>query len=230
MWRSFVIPVLAGALGGCAATPISKLAAEINDTRRRDVMVFTPGDELEIQFRDFPTWNHETRVLPDGVASYRAIDGVHTAGLTLDGLTAELNARYGRILNNPGLTVFPTKLAPRQVYVIGEVNTPGVIEIEGERGLTVVEAIARAGGPRLATSLLENVVLVRWDAVGQRQREWTFDVSQEQWGTPEPVFLQPYDLLFVPNKRIVRVNIWIEQYIIRNIPLPLRATAATGGL
>ena len=50
---------------------------------------------------------------------------------------------------------------------------------------------------------------------------WKIDCSIEQWSSTKAIWLQPGDIIFIPNKTVDKVNIWIDQYIRRMIPLPI---------
>ncbi len=68
-------------------------------------------------------------------------------------------------LVNPQVTVIVLKYAERAVNVIGAVNSPQAVPFPPERGLTLLEAIARAGGfSRLADR--SKVKIIRTDDKG----------------------------------------------------------------
>ena len=54
----------------------------------------------------------------------------------------------------------------REIYIAGEVKTPGVIEYQDE--LTVLDALLRSGGPTKETADIENIILIRTQADGER--------------------------------------------------------------
>lgn len=111
-------------------------------------------------------------------------------------------------------------VTPRSVHVLGEVNEPGQIPIEAGRRLTLVEAIARAGSHKPATAHTSSLVLVRWDRTKQQQLAWTIDARPKYWGSAKPIFLQPYDIVYVPNIPIDDLGYWVDNYIRRLIPIP----------
>ncbi len=211
--------VIAFAASGCSTgKPIAEIAEEIGKTYHPETNVLVPGDILDIKFK-LPDWNHQTRVRPDGMASFLGIADLPAAGRTVEMLAKTLNERYSGLLAEPTVSVLLTTLATREVIVMGEVQKPGAIPVDRGR-LTLIEAIGRAGGPVASTNLLENTLLVRWDPKEQRQVAWLIDASPEQWTSEAPIYLQPFDVVWVPNKRIVQVDIWVEQHITRLIPIP----------
>ena len=79
-------------------------------------------------------------------------------------------------LVNPQVTVMVVKYAERSVNVIGSVNSPQAVPFPPERGLTLLEAITRAGGfSRLADR--SKVSITRTDEKGVST---TFTVNAEK--------------------------------------------------
>lgn len=117
-------------------------------------------------------------------------------------------------------TAAGTDVTTRSVHVLGEVNEPGQIALEAGRRLTLVEAIARAGGHRPATAHTSSLVLVRWDRMKQQQLAWKIDARPKFWSSAKTVFLQPYDIVYIPNIPIDDLGFWVDNYIRRLIPIP----------
>ena len=221
------------ALASCSATgdSIADLASEINATLDTGRVVIAVGDSIGVTFPFKDQWNHEAFVLPDGSASFQLIDAVPVAGLTLADLDTRLTELYNKKRNNQekiDLTVAVTTagggagvsaVTGRVVYVIGDVNNPGPVIIAG-RSLTLIEAIGAAGGHLKATANLRNVILVRKLADSKELRSWRLDADVYNWGSVPPIFLQPHDIVFVPNTAIDDVDIWVDQYIRRLMPFP----------
>jgi hypothetical protein len=63
---------------------------------------------------------------------------------------------------------------------------------------------------------------VRWDAQSHSQLAWKIDARPKHWGGKQAaVVLQAHDVVYVPNTFIDEVDIWVDNYIRRLIPLPL---------
>ncbi len=217
------LPVLMLGLSACAlpgGPPLPEVAAQINASLVRGKFVIGPGDKLQVSFRDAIERNHAVDVRADGWACFTGLDDIQVSGLTLEQLDQRLTQAYDVILQDPELTVHLVTAGGRFVTVMGEVDTQGQIPIEPDGRLTLVEAIGKAGGYDKYTAHVSNTVLVRWNADEQRQMYWIFDARPEFWNRGEPIFLQPYDLVFIPNTPIDDVGIWIDMYIRRLIPLP----------
>ena len=179
-----------------------------------------PGDQISVRFTETAnTWDHDTMVRPDGMAAFMAIDDLQVAGLTFEELDARLEEDYGAVLQQPEVTVLPLLLSGRKVTVIGEVRRPGELVLEDPQ-LTLLEAIGRAGGPIQGRASMQNVLLVRWVPAEARRRAWKIDSRPGRWTEKGAIFLQPSDVVYVPPRVIVKVNDWVDRFIVRNIPFP----------
>jgi polysaccharide biosynthesis/export protein len=215
--------LLLAVLPGCESAggpPLSLIAETVNSTLEPNVVVFNVGDQIEVRFPYAPTWNQVVDVAPDGSASFMAIGRLIVAGMSPGTLNQSLREAYSLVLENPELDVVVRGLAARTVYVMGEVEEPGAIELGPDRRMTLLEAIASADGPHKETAYLAQTLLVRWSASTGRQLYWVIDAREEHWAGTVPLYLQPYDVIFIPNTPIDDVAIWIDNYIRRMIPFP----------
>lgn len=213
--------VLLALAPGCSATGTSlvELAPVINATYEGERMGILPGDVLEVRFTEHEDWNHETVVRADGTASFLHLGDVPVGGVSLAELDEYLTEAYAATIRQFELTVFLKQTGGRSVAVTGAVDEPGIYPLpQGRR--TLLEALAGAGGAVERDGNLENILLVRWLPSEDRQVVWRIDARPANWDVAEPVLLQPYDVVYVPLKAIVHVNIWVDQYIRQMIPFP----------
>lgn len=179
-------------------------------------LVLSPGDGIDIKFFHTPELNDSQTVRPDGKITLQLIGEVTAQGKTPDDLRGELIRLYTPELKNLEIAVIVRSLSDRRVYVGGEVNKPGVIPMPGR--LTALEAIMEAGGFKMETAKLKSVVVIR-----QREgklRGSLIDFSETPNGQVDPSFyLQPRDIIYVPETAIVKVNRWVDQYIYKILPM-----------
>ena len=218
---AFLPTVLFLGLGACLSSggPLPLMAEEINQTLSPEHVALQAGDLLEVRFAEEMEWNHQTEVRQNGMASFYLLDEVAVAGMSLEQLDVLLEERYTSHLVDPKLTIAVIAAAPRHVTVMGEVQKPGEIEISGKR-ISFLEALGKAGGPRLDSASPNATLLIRWMPETQTQQVWKIDAHWDHWGQGPPLLLQPYDIIFVPNKPIVDANIWVDRYIRKMIPIP----------
>ena len=69
---------------------------------------------------------------------------IHAAGLTADGLAQQVNAHLTKIIKEPDAVVGIAEFHSQSVSVLGEVNTAGQYQVQGQKKL--LEAISMAGG------------------------------------------------------------------------------------
>jgi len=175
------------------------------------------GDALHIRFYFHEELDEDIPVRPDGRVSLQLIDDVLAAGLTPVELASALKAAYAKHLRKPEITVQVMRVAPRRVYVGGEVKKPGLIETVDV--ITAVKAIMQAGGAK-DTGNLESVVVLRYRA-GMEPEFIRVDLRDDlRTGTKhEDIPLRAYDLVFVPKTFIASANQFVSQYIDKMIPL-----------
>jgi polysaccharide biosynthesis/export protein len=83
-------------------------------------------------------------VSPDGKISFPMIGEITASGLTTSQLTNAVTQALKEYLNDPKVSVNIVKLRTTRVYVLGEVNKPGMYELEKLHN--VLDAIGIAGG------------------------------------------------------------------------------------
>jgi len=117
-----------------------------------------------------------------------------------------------------GDVVFVPK-ANMNVYVGGEVGTPGLVSMQGRT--TVAAAIIRAGGFR-ETARSDSVILLRQGPDGKPQAT-KLNVSAVLERGGADLDLRPYDVVFVPKSTIAKVDRFIEQYVRQLLPISMNA-------
>jgi len=106
--------------------------------------VLGKGDVLDITVWREPMLSGEALVRADGMISVGLLGDVRAVGRTPMDLKDEIQRRLKEFVAAPAVTVTLKTPASQKFYVIGEVKTPG--EYDLAKNLTVVQAIARAGG------------------------------------------------------------------------------------
>jgi len=150
------------------------------------------------------------RVTPEGSISLPAIGCVPAQGLTLRELQQELNERYREQIE--GMEVIPVLVqrAPRFVYVLGEVHTPGRFELVGPT--TVIQAISMAGGWNVGANLRQVVVFRRDDS--WQLLATMLNLQAPLYGNDAcpsgEIWLSDSDVVIVPKGKILIADEFIE--------------------
>ena len=108
------------------------------------------GDEIEIKVFEIPELADRVRIRPDGKVSVLLLDDVQAAGLTPAELDQVLTTGYSTYYLNPRVTVIVRAFSSQRVYVGGEVNEPGMLQLSGE--LSLLGAVWRRAGSCRARS------------------------------------------------------------------------------
>jgi protein involved in polysaccharide export with SLBB domain len=105
-----------------------------------------PLDTIDISVFNEADLSVQKRVSPQGYINYPLLGSVQVSGLTVGETEAKLKDLLGRnILVNPQVTVIVNHASSRHLVILGQVKSPGSYDI-GDEGITLVQAIARAGG------------------------------------------------------------------------------------
>ena len=104
-----------------------------------------PEDVINIAVWKEPDFSATVPVRPDGKISLQLIGDVQAAGKTPEVLADDITALLKKYVEQPRVTVMVTTINSRRVFLLGEINRPGPIVITA--GMTVLQAIAAAGGP-----------------------------------------------------------------------------------
>jgi polysaccharide export outer membrane protein len=220
---------LCGLAVSCATygTPLPEIANEINATLYTGPTLVEPGDSLALRFPGKAEWNQVALVRTDGCMSFPALGEMLVAGNPIGELQRRLAERYEEleilkppadVILNLGDPAQATTLGQGGITVGGEVKTPGLVGMAGER-LTLLDALSRAGGHLKGTALLGNTLMLRRSPRSGLYSSWRIDAREIFWDSSQPIYLQRHDMILVPNTPIDNANIWVDQYINRMIPL-----------
>jgi protein involved in polysaccharide export with SLBB domain len=174
------------------------------------------GDVLDVTFFKTESMNQQVTVGPDGEIYLPLVGRVRVVGRTVDDVTKEITEGYRKEMIDPLITVSVAEFSGLEVYVSGEVQTPGIQPYRG--GLTLLQAISAAGGFNRRARRQE-VLLIRPGPDNQPVGT-IVDVKdiQRRGQLSKDIPLAPLDIIYVHHKKIVNVNIFVEQYISDNIP------------
>ncbi|MGE0607475.1 MAG: polysaccharide biosynthesis/export family protein [Pirellulales bacterium] len=173
------------------------------------------------------------RVIPDGTISLPAVGAVPALGLTLTELKAELDARYRETIE--GIEVVPAlfERAPRSVFVLGEVRTPGRQVLTGPT--TLMQAVSMAGGWNVGANL-RNVIIFRrgddWRLLATRVDMWAPLMRGAEPCPAGELWLSDSDVVLVPKMAALRAGEWADLLFTRGIyrVVPMNYAFSLGSL
>ena len=169
---------------------------------RAESFVFGPGDVIDIKVWRQQDMDMQIVIAPDGAISYPLVGRVEVAGLTYPELVSTLEQELAAYYQNPSVAVNIVEISNQKVFVLGEVQSPAVLQIESD--LSLLEALTRTGGLSNEANT-ENIMLIRG---GLDEPElYTVDVEGLLAGDfSQNVYLQRGDIVMVPTSTIVEVE------------------------
>lgn len=171
----------------------ARAQASLNESYRirpTDILIIEVAAEPKLASKEF-------RVTGSGEISYPFVGAVKV----LDRTPAEVQAELKSLLEadylvNAQVMVQVKEFRKRLVYVLGQVNRAGPVEIPAERRMTVIEAITFAGGTtRLART--SDIQLTR----SGRAEPMRFSL-EDQRNPEKAIALEDGDVIFIPESRI----------------------------
>jgi polysaccharide export outer membrane protein len=163
------------------------------------------GDSFEALFQFSPSFNQTLVVQPDGYIALKEMGDLHVAGLTLPEVHRLLLEKYSKILKNPVITLMPKDLDKSYFIASGEVAKPGKYQLRAP--ITVIEALAIAGGLAPDRAKLSQVVLFRRKG-GRLAPGQVINIKKmlNRRDLAEDLYVHPGDLLYVPQSRLSKFH------------------------
>jgi polysaccharide biosynthesis/export protein len=186
------------------------LPKENSQKSQKPVYLLGYGDVVEVKFFKNEEYNDTVSVRPDGRISLQRVGDILVRGMSTTKLEDIVTTTYSEILRNPEVTVIVREFGGQEFYVMGEVQKPGKYEVA--KGMTILRALATAGGPK-DTGKLNSVMLLRADDYGRAAAtRLNLDMSSVTDNLSRDLSLQAYDVVYVPRTFIADVNTWISQF------------------
>jgi len=152
------------------------------------------GDKLRIEVYKDPQLSQSLQVRPDGKITLPLIGDLDASGLTPMALRDVVAMKLKEYITNPVVTVIVVEASAATAYVVGEVNQPGAVTLQGGQ-LTVLQALALAGGLKdFADS--KNIRILRKSITGTQTIPFNY---KEAIHGAEAVYLRPGDTIVVPD-------------------------------
>lgn len=170
------------------------------------------GDTLQIEVLEDTNLSRPVLVLPDGNITFPFAGTIRAAGRTVGAVQSAIVSQLAPNFNvSPNVFVSVASLAPPRaptvpiirtygVYAMGEINTPGRLDIDTKEGVTILQAIATAGGfTRFAAT--NRIELRRVNPKTGLETTYIFDYKRGR-GISGATPLQEGDVIVVPERRL----------------------------
>lgn len=155
------------------------------------------GDRVQLVLTGGVEFAYQLEVRGDGTLIIPQVGQVAVAGLTLDAARALVRMRAGEVYSGVGtgrvnVDLSISRVRTSQVFVIGEVESPGAYQVSALS--TVFHAIARAGGPN-ARGSFRAVELRRAGKVVRRIDLYRYLLAGD---ASDDIRIEQGDIIFVP--------------------------------
>ncbi len=171
---------------------------------RNSRYILQPDDTFDISFELSPEFNQSLTIQPDGYVTLRGVGDVHVAGETVPQLNETIRTAYGKVLNDPIISILLKDFEKPYFTVDGQVGKPGKYDLRG--GMTVAQALAVAGGA-LPSAKHSQVLLFRRAGEGWVEaRILNVKKMMKEGKLDEDMQIRPGDMVFVPKNVLSKID------------------------
>lgn len=187
-----------GAVAWAAAQAADPPSTNAPQTRA-STYVLTPNDVIEMRVYQEDDLLTKARIAQDGTVTIPLIGVVQIGGKTVEEATRLIRDLFDKdYLVNPQVTLTVLEYAKRRFTVLGQVQKPGAYEIPGEEKVTLLQAIAMAGGyTRLANP---SRITVSRTVDGQKTTLVLDGKALAVDASAKPFFVMPDDIITVAER------------------------------
>jgi polysaccharide export outer membrane protein len=154
-----------------------------------------PGDLLGIEVLNNRELTRAVIVLPDGKIVFPLIGEIVAGGKTVGQLKKEIEEKLSRYVEPLILFVEVRQVNSMYIYVLGRVNTPGRVVLNGN--VDVLQALAIAGGPN-AFANRSDIRVFRREGGGTVTIPFDYDEVTAGRKLETNIMLKRGDVIFVP--------------------------------
>jgi polysaccharide biosynthesis/export protein len=153
------------------------------------------GDKLRVTvYKDPQASLDSVQVRPDGKITMPLVGDIVASGRTPAELRDAVATALKVYMNNPSVTVIVLEATASTAFVLGEVNKPGTVSIQGD--MTVLQALAVAGGLKDFADA-KNIRILRKGVAGTQTIRFNYkDAIRGSGANP---YLRAGDIVVVPD-------------------------------
>jgi len=152
------------------------------------------GDKLRIEVYRDAQLSQSVQIRPDGKITMPLLGDLDATGRTPIELRDSITTQLKEYMTNPVVTVIVVEASGAVAYVMGEVNHPGAVNLQGGQ-LTVLQALAIAGGLKDFANT-KNIRILRRSSTGVQPIAFNY---KNAISGSTPVYLRPGDTVVVPD-------------------------------
>jgi len=161
-----------------------------------------PGDVINFSLYGRPELDRPGfRIAPDGTISYLQAQNINISGLTIDEARLAIEKGLASNFRSPRVIITPQEVGSKRFTILGKVINKGVVTLE--RPITLVEAIANAGG--IETCLFERNTIELADLdrsfVSRKGQQLPVDFRRllNEGDMKQNIEIEPNDFIFIAS-------------------------------
>jgi polysaccharide export outer membrane protein len=168
---------------------------------QNESLLIGPGDLLHLQVYDTPEMEQRARVTDAGSIPFSFLGSVSVSGMTPEQAAGQIQNRLvaAGVMLHPQVTVRVEAYATQNASVMGQVQKPGIYEIDTAR--KVVEVLALAGG---LTDLADRHITIQRFGPAKQKVEYYYSNTALTALSGDPM-VYPGDTVIVPKAAVVYV-------------------------
>ena len=168
---------------------------------QHESLLIGPGDLLHLQVYDTPEMEQRARVTDAGNVPFNFLGSVPVSGLTPDQAADAIQSRLiaAGVMLHPQVSVRVEAYATQNASVMGQVQKPGIYEIDTER--RVVDVLALAGG---LTDMADRHITIERFGPAKQKVDYYFSNTASSAFSEDPM-VYPGDTVVVPKAAMVYV-------------------------
>ena len=173
-----------------------EVSQAMRSAKADDSFIIGSEDVLAISVWKEPDLTKQIPVRTDGKISLPLVGDIQAAGRTPLQLQMDISDKLKGFITDPQVTVIVQQINSIKYNIFGEVVKPGSFVLTG--GLTIIDAIAAAGGLR-DFAKKKGIYILRINSAGVETRyPFNYDDFIKGKNTKQNILLKPRDTVVVP--------------------------------
>ncbi len=167
--------------------------------------ILAAGDKISINVWRNDSLNRTVKLDPAGFISLPLVGDIQAEGMTIPQLRKQITDNLKKYIKSPHVDVNLEEIASQQVYVLGEVRSPGPLVVDAP--MSIWEALARVGGFTNDANKT-NVMIVRDENGKTRVLGVKMNLANLHEGSKidNGIYLKNHDILYIPEKNLSTVE------------------------
>lgn len=153
------------------------------------------GDSITIAVWKELDLQRKVMIRPDGRFSFPLAGEVQAAGRTPDEVRLDIEDKLKKYIPEAVVTVIMEDFSGNRIYVIGQVNKPGMFIMNPQ--LTVLQALSLAGGST-PFAKLDDISILRGTGPAQKSLPFRYNQVVEGKSLQQNIALESGDVVVVP--------------------------------